>query len=110
MLNTIHLIGYLGSDPVVRYTQAGKAVTNLSVANTEVWSDADGQRQERTVWVEVTVWGRDAERCGNYLAKGRKVCVTGKLVPKKRKVGDAELNMLGVQAQAVDFLDRPNRS
>ncbi len=77
-LNKVMLIGNLGKDPEVR--QAGSSsVCNFNIATTEVWNDRDGNRQERTEWHRIVVWGKQAEHCGNYLRKGRSVHLEGKI-------------------------------
>jgi single-strand DNA-binding protein len=77
------ILGNLGQDPELRNTQSGKAVATLRVATTDTWNDANGQRQERTEWHTVVVWGRAAENCKQYLAKGRAVFVEGRLQTRK---------------------------
>jgi single-strand DNA-binding protein len=78
-VNKVILIGNLGKDPEVRYTQTGSAVANFSIATSEQWSDRDGKRQERTEWHNIVVWGKQGELCGQYLAKGRQVYVEGSI-------------------------------
>ena len=78
-VNKVILIGNLGKDPEVRYTPSGQAVANFTIATTESWTDKQGQRQERTEWHRIVVWGKTAELCGEYLAKGRQVYLEGKL-------------------------------
>ena len=78
-LNRVTLIGHLGADPELRYTATGTAVANFRIATSETWSDADGKRQERTEWHRIVVWGKTAESCGEFLSKGRCVCVEGRL-------------------------------
>ena len=78
-VNKVILIGNLGRDPELRYTQGGQAVANFSLATTERFSNRDGDRQERTEWHRVVAWGRTAELCAQYLAKGRSVFVEGRL-------------------------------
>lgn len=75
----IILVGFLGRDPEMRYTPDGKPVVSFSVATDRHWTDANGQRQEKTVWFRVTAWGKQAETCNTYLAKGRQVMVEGEL-------------------------------
>ncbi|MBC62509.1 MAG: single-stranded DNA-binding protein [Zetaproteobacteria bacterium] len=77
-LNKVIVMGNLGQDPELRYTQSQTAVCTLNIATTEVWSK-DGQRQEQTEWHRVIVWNRQAENCAKYLAKGRAVFIEGKL-------------------------------
>src|SRR5688500_16541126 len=78
-LNKVFLIGNLGADPEVRYTPSGQAVANFRIATTDVWNDKSGERQERTEWHRIVVWGKQAEHCGEYLRKGRAVHVEGRL-------------------------------
>lgn len=78
-INKVILIGNLGRDPEVRYTPSGQAVANFTVATNEAWTDKAGQKQERTEWHRVVVWGKAAENCGEYLSKGRQVYVEGRL-------------------------------
>jgi single-strand DNA-binding protein len=78
-VNKVILVGNLGADPELKYTPSNRAVCNLSVATNEVWKDKSGQKQEKTEWHRVTVWGEQAENCSKFLTKGRMVYVEGKL-------------------------------
>lgn len=78
-INKVILIGRLGKDPEVRYTTSGGAVTNFTMATSESWTDKGGQKQERTEWHRIVVWGKLGELCGQYLAKGRQAFVEGRL-------------------------------
>src|SRR5256885_1215483 len=78
-VNKVILIGNLGADPELKYTPSNRPVCNLSLATNEVFKDKSGQRQERTEWHRVTVWGDSAENCSKYLAKGRPVYIEGRL-------------------------------
>ena len=78
-LNKVMLIGNLGKDPEVRYTPGGQAVANFNIATNEAWTDKSGQKQERTEWHRIVVWGKVAELCGEYLSKGRQVYIEGRL-------------------------------
>ncbi len=78
-VNKVILIGNLGQDPEVRYSASGSPVANFSIATSESWNDKNGQRQERTEWHRIVAWGKLAELCGEYLAKGRQVYVEGRL-------------------------------
>jgi single-strand DNA-binding protein len=78
-VNKVILIGNLGRDPELRYTQSGQAVANFTLATTERFPGKDGERQERTEWHRVVAWGRTAELCAQYLSKGRSVYVEGRL-------------------------------
>ncbi|MGQ9518224.1 MAG: single-stranded DNA-binding protein [Anaerolineae bacterium] len=80
MFHRVILLGNLGGDPVMRYTPNGTPVTNFNVATNERWVDQSGETQERTTWWRVTVWGKQAEICNEYLSKGRQVLVEGTLV------------------------------
>ena len=81
MLQELTLIGNLGNDPEMRYTPAGKAVCNFSLATNRKWNDANGQEVQETTWFRVSTWGRQAKVCNQYLAKGRRVFVRGRLNP-----------------------------
>ncbi|WP_457576534.1 single-stranded DNA-binding protein [Desulfomarina sp.] len=83
MINKVILVGNLGSDPELRYTQSGTAVATLSVATNRRWKDRDGNPQEETEWHRVIVWAQSAEFCSNYLSKGMKVYVEGRLQTRK---------------------------
>ena len=78
-VNKAIIVGRLGSDPEVKTVTSGQTVCRLSVATSENWTDRDGQKQERTEWHRVVVWGRMAEVCGQHLAKGRQVYLEGRL-------------------------------
>jgi single-strand DNA-binding protein len=78
-VNKVILVGHLGADPEMRYTQSGSGVCELRVATNETWNDKSGQRQERTEWHRVVVWGKLAELCSKFLSKGRLVYVEGRL-------------------------------
>jgi len=81
MYQKLVIVGNLGGDPEMRYTPSGQAVTNFNVATNRRWSDNSGNQQEETVWFRVSVWGRMAEVCNQYLSKGRQVMVEGRLRP-----------------------------
>lgn len=78
-VNKVILIGNLGADPELRYTNSGSAVANLRIATNEAWTDKNGERQERTEWHRIVVWGKQAENCGKFLKKGRSIYVEGRL-------------------------------
>ncbi len=80
MFQTIIIAGNLGRDPEMRYTPGGQPVTNFSVAVSDNYTNSSGERIERTVWFRVSTWGKQAENCNQYLKKGRKVLVEGRLV------------------------------
>ena len=104
-VNKVILVGNLGRDPELRYTQGGQAVANFTVATNERWTDKDGSNQERTEWHRIVVWGKQAENCAQYLQKGRSVYVEGRL--QTRDWEDREGNKrttTEIVAQAVQFL------
>lgn len=82
-LNKAQIIGNLGKDPELKYTPSGKAVASFSVATSEKWKDAEGNQQEKTEWHNVTAWDKLAEVIGQYLKKGSKVYIEGKLQTDK---------------------------
>lgn len=83
MINKVILIGNLGKDPEIRYTQSGTQVATFTVATTERWKGQDGQMQESTEWHQIVAWQRLAEICGEYLHKGSRVYIEGKLQTRK---------------------------
>ena len=87
MFQTVILVGNLGADPEMRYTSSGQPVTTLRVATNRQWTDNEGQSQKETVWFRVSVWGKQAEYCNQYLSKGRPVLVEGRLVPDPKTGG-----------------------
>lgn len=79
-VNKVIILGRLGQDPELKYTPSGAAVCNFSLATSESWNDkATGQKQERTEWHRIVVWGKLAELCNQYLSKGRQAFVEGKI-------------------------------
>jgi len=82
-VNKVILIGNLGRDPETRYTTGGDAIANLNIATTEQWKDKNGEKQEKTEWHRVVLFGRQAEIAGEYLKKGRSVYIEGRLQTRK---------------------------
>lgn len=78
-VNKVILVGNLGRDAELRYTPGGAAVATLNMATTEVWNDKGGQRQEKTEWHRVVLWGKSAESLNEYLTKGKQIYVEGRL-------------------------------
>jgi single-strand DNA-binding protein len=78
-VNKVILVGNLGKDPELRYTQSGVAFCSFSLATTDNWTDQSGQRQEKTEWHRITVWKKQAENCAKYLRKGSSAYVEGRL-------------------------------
>lgn len=87
MYHTIILVGNLGRDPEMRFTPGGQAVTNFSVAISDNYTSSQGEKVERTIWVRVSAWGKQAEICNQYLKKGSKVLVEGRLVADQKTGG-----------------------
>ncbi len=83
MINKAILVGNLGADPEVRYTQDGTPVASFNVATTERWKGQDGQMQESTEWHRIVAWRRLADICGQYLQKGSRVYIEGKIQTRK---------------------------
>src|SRR5712672_2174943 len=78
-VNKVILVGNLGRDAELRYTPGGAAVATLNMATTEVWNDKGGQRQEKTEWHRIVLWGKQAESLQEYLTKGKQIYVEGRL-------------------------------
>jgi len=78
-INKVILIGRLGQDPTMRTTPAGKAVTNFTMATSENWTDQGGEKQEKTEWHRIVVWGKLAENCAKLLSKGKLAYIEGRL-------------------------------
>lgn len=107
MINKVILVGRLGADPEVRYTQDGTMVTNLRIATSEQWKDKNGERVERTEWHRVVTFRRLAEICGNYLSKGSLVYIEGRI--QTRAWDDKEGNKrytTEIIALTMQMLDR----
>ncbi|CAN5221442.1 single-stranded DNA-binding protein [soil metagenome] len=104
-VNKVILVGNLGADPDMRFTPSGQGVCELRVATSESWNDKNGQRQERVEWHRIVVWGKRAEVCSKYLAKGRQVYVEGRI--QTRTYDDKDGNkryITEVIANDVQFL------
>ncbi len=84
---TVILVGNLGRDPEMRFTPSGQPVTSFSVATSRSYNNSDGGKVDETTWFRVTVWGKQAETCNQYLHKGSKVLVEGRLVPDQQSGG-----------------------
>ena len=78
-LNRVMLIGRLGQDPEIRYTQSGSAVANVNIATNDYWTDKKGEKQERTEWHSLVLWGKLADLAQSYLKKGSQVYVEGRI-------------------------------
>jgi single-strand DNA-binding protein len=91
-VNKVILLGRLGKDPEIKYTANGNAVCNFTIATSESWSDKNGQKQERTEWHRIVVWGKLGELCNQYLKKGREAFVEGKLQTRSWDGQDGKKN------------------
>jgi single-strand DNA-binding protein len=103
-VNKVILIGNLGADPELKYTPSSRALCNLRIATTEVFKDKSGQKQEKTEWHRVTVWGDQAENCSKYLAKGRSVYIEGRLQTRSYEKEGQKHYATDVVADRVVFL------
>lgn len=83
MFHTIIICGNVGKDPEMRYTPQGQAVTSFSVATNREYTSGNGERVKETIWFRVTTWGKLAETCNQYVRKGTKVLIEGRLQPDK---------------------------
>lgn len=103
-LNKAFIIGRLGADPEVK-PAGGNTVAQMSVATSENWTDKNGQKQERTEWHRVVVWGKLAELCGKYLSKGRQVFVEGRIQTRSWEDKDGQKRYTTeIVASTVQFL------
>lgn len=108
-MNKVILIGNITADPEMRYTQSGTARTQFNLAVNEKWKDKDGNLQDKTLFVKVTVWGKQAETVAQYVKKGNKVAIDGKLqIQKVEKDGQQTQWYTEVIANHVEFLTPKN--
>lgn len=109
-LNRVVLIGNLTDDPELRYTQSGTARARFSIAVNRRYRDREGNLQEETTFVPIVVWGPQAERCANYLGKGRLVAIDGRLRIETFETEEGERRKVAeVIAERVQFLGGPGR-
>jgi len=107
-VNKVILIGNLGRDPELRYTQSGQAVGNFTLATTENWTDKGGEKVERTEWHRIVTWGKLAEMCAQYLTKGRTVYIEGRLQTREWEDRDGHKRQTTeINAATVQFLGSP---
>lgn len=112
------IVGNLGSDPEMRYTADGRAVTNFTLASNRQYTNSKSEKVKETVWFRISVWGNQAEACSNYLKKGSKVLVEGRMTPDKDTGGPRVWNKkdgtpasnYDVAASQVTFLDSRDSS
>jgi len=106
-LNKMMVIGNLGTDPEMRYTPNGSPVTSFRIATTRVYTSADGERQQDTEWFTVVAWNQLAELCNQYLSKGRRAYVDGRLHSHSWEGTDGQTRSRNeIIADRVLFLDR----
>ena len=107
-LNQVVLFGHLGADPKLVQTKQGTSVVNLRVATNATWKNKDGEKEERTDWHQVVVWGAQAERCAEHLRKGRAVLVTGRIQSRQWVDEEGEERYATeIIAARVEFVARP---
>jgi single-strand DNA-binding protein len=110
-LNKVFLVGNLTRDPEVKYLPSGTAVADLGLAVNETYKNRDGETKESTVFVDVAVWARQAETCGEYLTKGSPVLIEGRLQLDQWETQQGEKrSKLRVRADRVQFLGRPRNA
>ena len=106
-VNKVILVGNLGADPEVRKTASQQTVTQFSLATSESWVNKDGERQEKTEWHRIVVWGKLAETCAKYLGKGRKVFIEGRLQTRSWETEQGQKRFTTeIVASQVLFLER----
>ena len=107
-LNKVEIIGHVGRDPEMKYTPSGAGVCKFSVATSEKWTDkASGEKKERTEWHSVQAWGKLAETCGKYVAKGMLVYVSGSLRTSEWEDKDGgKRSRTEINADSVLFLSK----
>ncbi len=113
MFQKITIVGNLGKDPEMRFTPSGQPVTSFNVATNRSYTGSDGQRVKETVWFRVSVWGKQAENCNNYLRRGSKVLIEGRLIADPATGGPRTYNRqdgstgasFEINASTVQFLD-----
>ena len=104
-VNKVILVGNLGRDPELRYTQGGQGVANFTLATNERFQDKEGNRQERTEWHRIVVWAKTAENCAQYLHKGSSVYLEGRLQTREWEDKDGnKRSTTEIVAQVVQFL------
>ncbi len=104
-LNKVMLIGNLGKDPELKYTPSGVAVATFSMATSEQWKDQDGNAQERTEWHNIVAWRKLAEIVGEYMKKGKKVYVEGKLQTRNYEKDGVKRYITEIVADQIIMLD-----
>ena len=105
-VNKVIILGRLGQDPELKYTPGGMAVCNFTLATSESWADKAGQKQERTEWHRIVVWGKLAELCNQYLTKGRQAFIEGSLQTRSwdDKTSGQKRYTTEINAKTVQFI------
>lgn len=104
-LNKVQLIGNLGKDPELKYTPSGVAVATFSIATSESWKDQEGNQQEKTEWHNIVAWRKLAEIVGEYLKKGKKVYIEGKLQTRNYEKDGVKRYITEIVADQLIMLD-----
>jgi single-strand DNA-binding protein len=118
MFHTLIIVGNVGRDPEMRYTPSGQAVTSFSVASNRKYTSSNGEQVNETIWFRVSAWGKQAEICNQFLKKGSRVLIEGRLMPDKatggpriwQKQDGSSGSSFEVNAQTVRFLTTRNES
>lgn len=109
-LNKVQLIGNLGKDPELKYTSAGVAVATFSIATSDSWKDQEGNTQERTEWHNIVAWRKLAEICGEWLKKGKRVYIEGRLQTRNYEKDGVKRYITEIVADQLIMLDGAPRS
>ncbi len=104
-LNKVQLIGNLGKDPELKYTSAGVAVATFSIATSDSWKDQEGNAQERTEWHNIVAWRKLAEICGEWLKKGKRVYIEGRLQTRNYEKDGVKRYVTEIVADQLIMLD-----
>jgi single-strand DNA-binding protein len=118
MFHTLIIVGNVGRDPEMRYTPSGQAVTSFSVASNRKYTSSNGEQVNETIWFRVSAWGKQAEICNQFLKKGSRVLIEGRLTPDKatggpriwQKQDGSSGSNFEVNAQTVRFLTTRSES
>jgi len=106
-LNKIIVVGYLGSDPEMRYTPSGQSVTSFRIASSRRYTTSTGERRDETEWFTATAWGKLGETCNQYLTKGRQVYLEGRLRSRSYEGRDGQMRFVNeINLTDVHFLGR----
>lgn len=109
-LNKVQLIGNLGRDPELKYTSAGVAVATFSIATSDSWKDQEGNTQERTEWHNIVAWRKLAEICGEWLKKGKRVYIEGRLQTRSYEKDGVKKYITEIVADQLIMLDGAPKS